>query len=499
MHHGVKIVGPFRIGAAAVHMADLGPGGEEPPQFVGIAVPGDPGHHGVVAVARLLVPERGPEATQNALILEPPDKLEHLFLVHADGLGNSPEGSGAAIKVIAGQGQNPLFGFGKLRFGHAGVHTCLPSAMQPNSSPATAKSRPARPKQGQALARHAAPGYHPGMNKQQSSQRVSVLGAGAWGTTLADMLARNNVPTTLWVREPDLADRMRDQRVNDVFLPDIPLSDRLGIESDPATALEGADAYLLVVPSQFIRPTLENFRDLFPKRPVMVCASKGIELDSLAPMSQVVAESLEDKAPRYASLSGPSFAAEVSRDMPTSVALGCADMDLARQLRELFSTPFFRVYSTPDYRGVELGGAVKNVIALAAGMSDGLGFGHDARAALITRGLAEMSRLGEAMGAQERTFMGLSGMGDLVLTCTGDLSRNRQVGLKLGQGRKLDDIIGEMKAVAEGVKTAKSLYALSQKLGVELPITEQVHRILYEDAEPREAVTRLMGRALKDE
>ncbi|SKA83291.1 glycerol-3-phosphate dehydrogenase (NAD(P)+) [Paucidesulfovibrio gracilis DSM 16080] len=337
------------------------------------------------------------------------------------------------------------------------------------------------------------------MNKQQSSQRVSVLGAGAWGTTLADMLARNNVPTTLWVREPDLADRMRDQRVNDVFLPDIPLSDRLGIESDPATALEGADAYLLVVPSQFIRPTLENFRDLFPKRPVMVCASKGIELDSLAPMSQVVAESLEDKAPRYASLSGPSFAAEVSRDMPTSVALGCADMDLARQLRELFSTPFFRVYSTPDYRGVELGGAVKNVIALAAGMSDGLGFGHDARAALITRGLAEMSRLGEAMGAQERTFMGLSGMGDLVLTCTGDLSRNRQVGLKLGQGRKLDDIIGEMKAVAEGVKTAKSLYALSQKLGVELPITEQVHRILYEDAEPREAVTRLMGRALKDE
>jgi glycerol-3-phosphate dehydrogenase (NAD(P)+) len=168
-------------------------------------------------------------------------------------------------------------------------------------------------------------------------------------------------------------------------------------------------------------------------------------------------------------------------------------------LRELFSTPFFRVYSTPDYRGVELGGAVKNVIALAAGMSDGLGFGHDARAALITRGLAEMSRLGEAIGAQERTFMGLSGMGDLVLTCTGDLSRNRQVGLKLGQGRTLDQIMGEMNAVAEGVKTAKSLYALAQKLGVELPITEQVYRILYQDAEPREAVTRLMGRALKDE
>jgi len=337
------------------------------------------------------------------------------------------------------------------------------------------------------------------MNKPTHSLRVSVLGAGAWGTTLADMLARNNVPTTLWVREPELAERMREHRVNDAFLPDVSIAPELDIESDPAKALTQADVFLLVVPSQFMRATLENFRDLLPRRPVMVCASKGIELESLAPMSRVVAEALEEKAPRYASLSGPSFAAEVSRDMPTSVALGCADLDLARQLRELFSTPFFRVYSTPDYRGVELGGAVKNVIALAAGMSDGLGFGHDARAALITRGLAEMSRLGEAMGAQERTFMGLSGMGDLVLTCTGDLSRNRQVGLKLGQGRTLDQIMGEMNAVAEGVKTAKSLYALAQKLGVELPITEQVYRILYQDAEPREAVTRLMGRALKDE
>ena len=245
-------------------------------------------------------------------------------------------------------------------------------------------------------------------NQKSSFRRVTVLGAGAWGTTLADMLARNNVGTCLWVREADLAERMRTSRVNDIFLPDLRLCPALEIESDPATALNGADVYLVVVPSQFIRPTLHGFRDLFPQHPVIVCASKGIELDSLAPMSRVVAETLENKAPRYASLSGPSFAAEVSRDMPTSVSLGCADLDLARELRELFSTPFFRVYSTPDFRGVELGGAVKNVIALAAGMSDGLGFGHDARAALITRGLAEMSRLGEAMGAQERTFMGLS-------------------------------------------------------------------------------------------
>ncbi|MEF2145711.1 MAG: NAD(P)H-dependent glycerol-3-phosphate dehydrogenase [Desulfovibrionaceae bacterium] len=336
-------------------------------------------------------------------------------------------------------------------------------------------------------------------NQKSSFRRVTVLGAGAWGTTLADMLARNNVGTCLWVREADLAERMRTSRVNDIFLPDLKLCPALEIESDPATALNGADVYLVVVPSQFIRPTLHGFRDLFPQHPVIVCASKGIELDSLAPMSRVVAETLENKAPRYASLSGPSFAAEVSRDMPTSVSLGCADLDLARELRELFSTPFFRVYSTPDFRGVELGGAVKNVIALAAGMSDGLGFGHDARAALITRGLAEMSRLGEAMGAQERTFMGLSGMGDLVLTCTGDLSRNRQVGLKIGQGRKLDDIIGEMKAVAEGVKTAQSLHNLARKLEVELPITEQVYRILYENVDPRKAVGELMSRSLKDE
>jgi glycerol-3-phosphate dehydrogenase (NAD(P)+) len=185
--------------------------------------------------------------------------------------------------------------------------------------------------------------------------------------------------------------------------------------------------------------------------------------------------------------------------MPTTVSIGCEDHELGRELQAAFSTPAFRVYFTPDYRGVELGGAVKNVIAIAAGISDGLGFGHDARAALITRGLAEMSRLGQAMGGQERTFMGLSGMGDLVLTCTGDLSRNRQVGLKLGQGMALEAIIGQMKAVAEGVKTTKALYNLSQKLGVELPITEQVYSILYEDKDPARAVKDLMGRQLKDE
>lgn len=329
--------------------------------------------------------------------------------------------------------------------------------------------------------------------------KIAVLGAGAWGTTLADMLAKNGVDTVLWAREPEVVTAIRNTRENSTFLPGITLSDALKVESDPEMAFAGVDYFLVVIPSQFIRPALEGFKDILPDNPVIVCASKGIELSSLAPMSKVVAEALEGKRPRYASLSGPSFAAEVSRDMPTTVSLGCEDHELGRELQAAFSTPAFRVYFTPDFRGVELGGAVKNVIAIAAGIADGIGFGHDARAALITRGLSEMSRLGMAMGGQQRTFMGLSGMGDLVLTCTGDLSRNRQVGLKLGQGMKLDAIISEMKAVAEGVKTTESLYNLSEKLRVELPITEQVYKILYEDKDPTQAVKDLMSRELKDE
>lgn len=329
--------------------------------------------------------------------------------------------------------------------------------------------------------------------------KIAVLGAGAWGTTLADMLAKNGVDTVLWAREPKVVAAINESRENATYLPGVDLSANLRAESDAEVAFAGADYYLVVVPSQYIRPTLESFRDILPDNPVIVCASKGIELGTLEPMSKVVSQALDGKHPRYASLSGPSFAAEVSRDMPTTVSLGCDDHELGRELQAAFSTPAFRVYFTPDVRGVELGGAVKNVIAIAAGISDGLGFGHDARAALITRGLAEMSRLGMAMGGQQRTFMGLSGMGDLVLTCTGDLSRNRQVGLKLGQGQKLDSIISEMHAVAEGVKTTKSLYNLSRKLKVELPITEQIYSILYEDKDPTQAVQDLLSRDLTDE
>ena len=328
---------------------------------------------------------------------------------------------------------------------------------------------------------------------------TAVLGAGAWGTTLADLLSRKGVETRLLAREADVVQSITGQNENTAFLPGVKLSPKLFSSSDPAQVLTGAAVILVVIPSQFLRVSLKSLRHLLPERPVIVCASKGIELDTLEPMSVVVEEALAGLEPRYAVLSGPSFAYEVSQNMPTSVTLGCADRDLGRELQAHFSTPNFRVYTTPDFRGVELGGAVKNVMAIAAGISDGLGFGHDARAALITRGLAEMSRLGVAMGARAETFMGLSGMGDLVLTCTGDLSRNRQVGLKLGQGMKLSEIIAGARTVAEGVKTTQSVFDLSKKLGVELPITEQVHSILYEDKDPALAVRDLMTRSLKNE
>ncbi len=329
--------------------------------------------------------------------------------------------------------------------------------------------------------------------------KIAVIGAGSWGTTLADLLARKGVATTLWVREPELLAEMKEKGRNTWFLPDHDLSPALQLHANPARALAGANVFLLVVPSQFLRSSLESFRDILPKKPIVVCASKGIENGTLAPMSQVVEEALEALHPRYAVLSGPSFANEVGRGLPTTVSLGCADKKLGKQLQELFSTDTFRVYTNEDYKGVELGGALKNVMAIAAGMADGLGFGHDARAALITRGLAEMSRLGKVMGAKPKTFMGLSGMGDLVLTCTGDLSRNRQVGMKLGQGRKLKDILAETKTVAEGVRTTESVYQLARKHGVELPLTEQVYRILYEDKDPAQAVRDLMTRELKGE
>lgn len=329
--------------------------------------------------------------------------------------------------------------------------------------------------------------------------KIAVIGGGAWGTALANAWAGKGIGTRLWVREPELVEAINLRRENQIYLPGVRLAAGLTATSDRAEAVRDAAFAVFVVPSQFFRAALREFKPLLPEGAVIVCANKGVELQTLATMSEIVAQELGDLSARFAMLSGPSFAKEVAAGMPTAVALGCADQALGEELREALSTEALRVYSNPDFRGVELGGALKNIIAIAVGCADGLEFGHNARAALITRGLTEMSRLGVALGAEAATFQGLAGMGDLVLTCTGDLSRNRQVGLALGRGKTLDEILKDMKAVAEGVKTTESVYHLAKKLGVPMPITDQLYAILYEGKDPRRAVRELMTRELKAE
>lgn len=330
--------------------------------------------------------------------------------------------------------------------------------------------------------------------------KVTVIGGGSWGTTLADLLARKGEEVTLWVYEDDLAARMRQSRINDLYLPGFSLAAGLSITSELPRAVTGSDVVVLVPPSQVMRQVVLQALPHLGADTLVVSAAKGIENDSLQLMSEVLSGLLQGQNPqRLVFLSGPSFAREVAAGMPTAVVAAALDAGAAEQVQALFSTETFRVYRHHDIIGVELGGALKNVIALAAGVADGLGFGYNTRAALITRGLAEMTRLGLALGAQAETFAGLAGMGDLVLTCTGDLSRNRSVGMELGRGRQLDDILAGMKMVAEGVRTTLSAYQLAQKLGVEMPITEQTYRILYEKKDPRQAVSDLMLRGLRHE
>ena len=330
--------------------------------------------------------------------------------------------------------------------------------------------------------------------------RIAVIGAGSWGTTLANLLAKKGLETVLWAYERDLVERLPRSQVNDLFLPGVQLDPRLTYTGELAAAATGRQVVVLVSPSQVMRRVVEQLRPHLTGDCLLVSAAKGIENDTLLLMSEVLEELLGSAAAgRCAYLSGPSFAREVASELPTAVAVAASDGTVARTVQELFRTDYFRVYTNPDVVGVELGGALKNVIALAAGVSDGLGFGHNARAALINRGLVEMARLGAAKGARAETFAGLAGMGDLVLTCTGDLSRNRTVGIELGRGRKLDEILGGMRMVAEGVKTTESAYQLARRLGVVMPITEQMYQILYQDKAPRQAVSELMMRQQKAE
>lgn len=330
--------------------------------------------------------------------------------------------------------------------------------------------------------------------------RVAVVGAGSWGTALAGVLAGNGHRTVLWALEPEVASEVNDAHANSPYLAGVALPESLAATSDLAEALAGAQVVVSVAPSQFVASVMADAAPHLSDDVLVVSASKGIELKTLRRMDQVMDDVLTPaQRARFSVLSGPSFAAEVARRAPTAVVAASADPDAARRVQALFQNRTFRVYTNPDVVGVELGGALKNVIALGAGVAAGLGFGHNTRAALITRGLAEMTRLGVAMGARRETFSGLAGMGDLVLTCTGDLSRNRTVGVRLGQGESLDDILGEMRAVAEGVKTAEAVVALAERHGVEMPIAAEVHAMLTLGRSPREALDNLMSRDPKPE
>jgi len=329
---------------------------------------------------------------------------------------------------------------------------------------------------------------------------VCVIGAGAWGTALAWSTAQNKAPVRLWALEPEVADSINSSHENKTFLPGVELPSNLTATCDMAQAVEGCRVILFVAPTQFMRATLARLADVIPPDAALVSANKGIENETLALPHQIVAEMMpESISNRFCCLSGPSFAKELVKMLPTAATIASRHEAALHDAQEALSTPFFRLYAHEDVVGVELGGALKNVIAIAAGLSDGLGFGHNTRAAIITRGLAEIARLGVAMGAEPKTFSGLSGVGDLVLTCAGDLSRNRTVGLRLGQGEKLADITHGWKAVAEGIATASSAYHLADRHRVDMPIVNQVYKTLYEHKDPRLAVTDLMGRELRPE
>jgi glycerol-3-phosphate dehydrogenase (NAD(P)+) len=330
--------------------------------------------------------------------------------------------------------------------------------------------------------------------------RAAVLGAGSWGTALAKHLADKGHQTRLWSRRADLAHAIQNTQINERYLPGIPLPSTLEATADLSTALEGADLVLFVVPSHGLRDLARQAKALLPSSVPIVSATKGIENGSLMLMTDVLLDELGPQSEsRLCALGGPSFAREVALSMPSAVCVASPNAETGKTVQELFASDRFRVYTTEDVIGVELGGALKNVIAIAVGAADGLGFGHNARAGLITRGIAEIGRLAVHMGANPLTLAGLSGLGDLVLTCTGDLSRNRRVGIELGRGRKLADVLSEMTMVAEGVKTAASAHALAEREGVEMPITNEVYRALYEDQSPMAAVESLLGRALRAE
>ncbi len=333
----------------------------------------------------------------------------------------------------------------------------------------------------------------------QQSPRVGIIGAGAWGTALAWLLGTKGVAVTLWAYEPEVAEAVASRHVNELFLPGVQLPPSIRATTSLKEAA-AAEVLLVVTPSHVLRSVMMQLKPTLAANVPIIVATKGIEEDTLLLSSQVIEAVLGSAVRRRLTvLSGPSFAAEVCHGDPTAVVLAGEDADLVKRHQDLFFAPRFRVYAGDDVIGVQLGGALKNVVALAAGVVDGLGLGANTRAALITRGLAEMIRLGSAMGASPQTFFGLSGVGDLVLTATGTQSRNHSVGVRLGRGESLDAVLKESRTVAEGVRTAAAACGLARKHGIEMPITQAMAAVLFEGLAPREAVRLLMERSAKDE
>jgi glycerol-3-phosphate dehydrogenase (NAD(P)+) len=333
--------------------------------------------------------------------------------------------------------------------------------------------------------------------KENMPKKTAVIGAGSWGTTLAIHAAKCGHNVSLWVHSEDTLRTLAEKKVNEIYLPGVPLPDTVQPTADPA-CVSDADYILFAVPSLHFRKTFSMIMPHLRDRAVLISSIKGMEPDTSLRISEIVRELSQDRF-EFSVLSGPSFAREVAQQNPTAVVIGSENKEIGKEIQNDFSSKYFRLYYNSDVLGIEIGGCVKNIIAIAAGVVSGLGYGYNTLSGLITRGLAEVNRLAINLGAYPATLMGLAGLGDLVLTCTGHLSRNRQVGVELGQGKNISEITKNMRMVAEGVRTTEGIYALARKRNVDMPITEQVQKVLYEGHDPRAAILELMSRELKEE
>ena len=329
--------------------------------------------------------------------------------------------------------------------------------------------------------------------------RIGVIGAGSFGTAMSIVAARCGNEVKLWAHDPKIAATIRSSNANPTYLGNVPLDERVEATHDLADAARFSDTIFMVVPSHHYRGVLAQMRDAIEQPVTIISGTKGIENETLERMSEITSSVLGDKLKAFGVLSGPTFALEAARGDPTAAVIASRDSECAQQIQKVMSGHLFRLYHSDDVVGVELAGSLKNVIAIAAGVLEGLGLGFNTTAALITRGLHEITRLGVAMGGRPETFAGLAGMGDLVLTCTGSLSRNRRLGAALGEGKSLAEMLSETREVAEGVRTSKSANALAQQYKIDMPITTEMYRVLYEGESPRDAIKRLMTRSLKAE